>query len=160
MRDIAENTPPELPEDARPFSDASAAGQAGAYTHDLPALPEVALRFHQRLTHVPLGAWAEVASRDANGEHVPMRDPDACARRRLRRVMDAYPATVVRVRRRIDDTIAAADGFVSRPMIPRMQRVALTAALALVARSQLAAEDFQRLYRPFVDLIPDREFPA
>ena len=126
----------------------------------LSALPEVALLFHQRLMHVPIGKWAEVAAGDANGEHASSRDPDTRARHRLRHVMDKHPETVVRMRRRIDDTIDSAEGFVSNRMLPRMKRVALTAGLALVARSQLAADDFARLYRPFEDLIPERELPA
>lgn len=126
----------------------------------LSALPAVALHFHQRLTHVPIGRWAEVAAGDANGEHASSRDPDTRARHRLRDVMDKHPETVVRMRRRIDDTIDSAEGFVSDKMLPRMKRVALTAGLALVARSQLPAEDFARLYRPFEDLIPERELPA
>lgn len=132
----------------------------GVPAHDVEALPRVALEFHQRLTHLPIGVWANVASDDAQGTHTPDRDPDARARHRLRRVMDGQPATVARVRRRIEDTMEAADGFVSRSAIPRMQRVALTAALALVARADLPAEDFHRLYRPFADLIPERELPA
>lgn len=135
-------------------------GTGDLSAHDMEALPRVALEFHQRLTHLPIGAWANVASDDAHGSHASARDPDARARHRLRRVMNARPATVARVRCRIEDTMAAADGFVSRSVMPRMQRVALTAALALVARSELPTEDFRRLYRPFEDLIPERELPA
>lgn len=146
------------------FGFADIPGQGGGAgevpAHDVEALPRVALEFHQRLTHLPIGIWASVASDDAHGAHAPDPDPDAKARHRLRRVMDGQPATVARVRRRIEDTMAAADGFVSRSAMPRMQRVALTAALALVARADLPAEDFHRLYRPFADLIPERELPA
>lgn len=150
---------PEFPDrSSAPLHNGSSRGEdvhAG-----LSALPEVALHFHQRLMHVPIGKWAEVAADDANGDHASSRDPDARARHRLRRIMDEYPDTVVRMRRRIEDTIDSAEGFVSRRMLPRMKRVALTAGLALVAKSQLASDDFARLYRPFEDLIPERELPA
>lgn len=160
MRRPARFLSPDVPDRDVPIGAAGAARFADTRAVDLPELPPVARHFHRRLLHVPLGVWAERAARDANGEHVPLPDPDTSARKRLRRLMDEHPAVVAQVRRRIADTVAAADGFVESRVIPRMERVALTAALALVARDALGDEEFQRLYRPFADLIPERELLA
>lgn len=110
--------------------------------------------FTLRLQKLPIGEWVELAARDANAEHVEPGEPDARARRRLRRIMDAHPHVVVRLRERISFTLAAADGFAPPSLLPRMHRVALTAALALAARHELAPGDFLRLYRPFAPVVP------
>jgi len=55
---------------------------------------------------------------------------------------------------RVDELVSVAEGFVAPGTTARMKKVALTAALALVARPDLSEEDFEWLYAPFADTIP------
>lgn len=126
--------------------------------------------FHQRLLHLPLGRWVEVALSDPHAERAPddcliAASPsdvlqDAAARARLRAVLDQRPALVSQIRQRVVATAAAARGFTSDAVVSRMTRVALCAALAIIARPDLEDDEFERLYRPFERLIPVNELPA
>lgn len=130
--------------------------------HDVPfraaEIPVSVMRFSERLRHLPLGIWAELADR------VGQRRTDdgatgvdasaAAARHRLRQVVDDMPGAVTRVRGRIHELIACAEGFFRPDVLLRMKKVALTAALALTARPHLAPEEFDRLYEPFAAVIP------
>ncbi len=147
-------------------------------THVAPAAKDhhgygaAARGFHQRLLHLPLGRWVEVAMTDPHADRAPVDElvrfgelvddvaRDAEARARLRAVLDAYPAMVAQIRARVASTAAAARGFTSDDIVSRMTRVALCASLAIVARPDLADDEFARLYRPFERLIPINELPA
>lgn len=129
--------------------------------HDVPfraaEIPVSVMRFSERLRHLPLGIWAELADRvgQRTDDGAMVVDPNsAAARRRLRQVVDDMPGAVTRVRGRIHELIACAEGFFRPDVLLRMKKVALTAALALTARPHLAPEEFDRLYEPFSAVIP------
>lgn len=117
--------------------------------------------FFARLRKVPLSAWinAAVPLADVRGSDDFESDSTARARARLREIMDRMPAGVSLAKARVQDYIAVAEGFVPHGVVSRMKRVALTAALALIARPHLSRSEFERLYGPFANLIPADELP-
>ena len=64
------------------------------------------------------------------------------------------PGAVTRVRGRVLELVSCAEGFFRPDTLRRMKKAALTAAIALTARPQLAQEEFDRLYEPFAGVIP------
>lgn len=127
-------------------------------------IPQSVHRFSERLRHMPLGVWAELAERvnvhlaDAHGSRE--QSATAAARARLREVADEMPGAVVRVRGRVLELISCAEGFLRPEVLGRMKKVALTAAIALAVRPHLAREEFDRLYAPFASAIPVDELAA
>jgi hypothetical protein len=121
-------------------------------------IPVSVLRFSDRLRHLPLGIWAELAERIGQAhadDGAPIATIElAVARHRLRQVADGMPSAVTRVRGRILEMVSCAEGFFRPEVLLRMKKVALTAALALAARPYLAPEEFNRLYEPFAAVIP------
>lgn len=122
-------------------------------------LPVAVKRFSERLRHLPLGVWAEVSERMDDDETEPTpytydHNAAAAARARLREVADGMPGAVTRVRGRVLELVSCAEGFFRPDTLRRMKKVALTAAIALTARPQLAQEEFDRLYEPFSGVIP------
>lgn len=118
-------------------------------------IPVAVKRFSERLRHIPLGVWAEVSERlddeTADTRHGPNA---AAARARLRQIADTMPGAVSRVRGRVLELVSCAEGFFRPDTLRRMKKAALTAAIALAARPQLAQEEFERLYEPFSGVIP------
>jgi hypothetical protein len=122
-------------------------------------IPVSVKRFSERLRHLPLGVWAELSDRieDVNDSDLgayPNRNTIAAARARLRQVADEMPGAVTRVRGRVLELVSCAEGFFRPDTVRRMKKAALTAAIALTARPQLAQEEFDRLYEPFAGVIP------
>lgn len=117
--------------------------------------------FFTRLRRVPLSAWidAAVPFADVRGEDDFESEPTAAARARLRAIVDRMPAGLTLAKARVQDYVAVAEGFAPHGVVSRMKRVALTAALALIARPYLSPADFERLYKPFAALIPVSELP-
>ena len=117
------------------------------------------LPFMVRLKRVPLATWMRAALPLADGasEHAYDSPLAADARARLRTIVEHMPGGVAFARSRIHDYVAVAEGFAPPVIIVRMKRVALTAALALLARPHLSDEEFERLYGPFAALIPPDE---
>ena len=125
------------------------------------------IAFFGQLKRIPIATWNRSAQADP---HVGARErdgapPDAVttlldeqadqeARARLRDAMEAMPGVVRRIRRRIDQEMTILDGIAPTETVTRMRRVARLAACAIAARPLLPPEDFARLYRPFVELIP------
>ena len=121
------------------------------------------VRFLNSLRTTPASTWLEVAASapsedDAIGERTvaPLLEEQAdyAARRRLHAVLDSMPAVVRRIRNRVNNDLAVFDGIVPVTAMQRMRRVAHLAAFAVAARPNISAEDFRRLYRPFLQLIP------
>jgi hypothetical protein len=132
-------------------------------THDVPIrsaeIPVSVQRFSERLRHLPMGMWADLAEQmgsQRSGAPRAPHDPNAvaAARHRLRQVADSMPGAVIRVRGRILELVSCAEGFIRPDVLARMKKVALTAAIALTARPHLAPEEFDRLYEPFAGAIP------
>lgn len=127
-------------------------------------IPLSVQRFSERLRHMPLGVWAELAERVnvhlADAPASREANASAAARARLREIADQMPGAVVRVRGRVLELIACAEGFLRPDVLVRMKKVALTAAIALAARPQLASEEFDRLYAPFASAIPLEDLAA
>jgi hypothetical protein len=133
-------------------------------THDVPIrsaeIPVSVQRFSERLRHLPMGMWAELSERTGQTSVADARvaahdaNAGAVARRRLREVANSMPGAVVRVRGKILEMVACAEGFVRPDVIARMKKVALTAAIALTARPHLAPDEFDTLYEPFAGAIP------
>lgn len=127
-------------------------------------IPLSVQRFSERLRHMPLGVWAELAERVnvhlADAPASREASASAAARARLREIADEMPGAVVRVRGRVLELISCAEGFLRPEVLVRMKKVALTAAIALAARPQLASEEFDRLYAPFASAIPLEELAA
>jgi hypothetical protein len=123
-------------------------------------LPVAVKRFSERLRHLPLGVWAELSERidyvrEADlTSYAEDHNAVAAARARLRQVADGMPNAVTRVRGRVLELVSCAEGFFRPDTLRRMKKVALTAAIALTARPQLAQEEFDRLYEPFAGVIP------
>ena len=117
--------------------------------------------FFARLRKVPLSAWidAAVPFADVRGEDDFESEPTAAARARLRAIVDRMPAGLTLAKERVQDYAAVAEGFAPHGVVSRMKRVALTAALALLARPLLSQAEFDRLYKPFSALIPVEELP-
>jgi hypothetical protein len=112
------------------------------------------LRFADHLRRLPLGVWADLATRvEVGGSPEDAATRGALARARLRRIVDELEG-VGRVRQRVQGLAATAEGMVHPTVARRMKKVALTAAFALAARPQLGEEDFERLYAPFATAIP------
>ena len=112
----------------------------------------VVIRFCERLRHLPLGVWADLASAaPVLGNGV------SSARERLRDRVDSLPGVVTHVTPRIQELAAVAEEFVPPAVSARMKSTALTAALALLVRDQLSSEDFNTLYGPFAQAIPVSE---
>jgi hypothetical protein len=126
--------------------------------------------FFGRLRRVSADAWVDSACADP---HTAMRsadlvahladeplgfDPeyvaDQLARARLRDIMDTMPSVVRRIRMRIERDLTILDGIVAPAALARMRRAARLAACALAAEHMLSHEEFERLYRPFLGLIP------
>ena len=131
--------------------------RAGGDADDNTVLRE----FFTRLRKVPLSAWidAAVPYADTRGEDDFESEPTSVARARLRAIVDRMPAGLTLAKARVQDYAAVAEGFAPHGVVSRMRRVALTAALALIARPHLSQADFERLYRPFSALIPVDELP-
>ena len=128
--------------------------------------------FFGRLRRVPIGTWCRLADADphitaprSGGEWLPPAsnspdDPlpeaqaDRVARARLRELIEEMPGVARRIRRRIDDEIAVVAGIAPPEMVVRMRRATRLAACAVAARPWLSPEEFERLYRPFAELIP------
>ena len=115
-------------------------------------IPVSVKRFSERLRHLPLGVWAELSDRidDARETGISALTDEhnavAAARARLREVADQMPGAVSRVRGRVLELVSCAEGFFRPDTLRRMKKAALTAAIALTARPQLAQEEFDRLY--------------
>ena len=140
-----------------------------------PMTPQV-VAFFARLRKVPAEAWAAAAAHDAHinvheetrrpGDGEPVGDimydleADQLARANLREAMETMPDVARRIRHRIDDDLSILDGIASRTATARMCRAARLAALALAARPMLSPSDFERLYRPFDNLIPQVTLPV
>lgn len=119
----------------------------------------VVLPFLVRLKRIPLAAWMRASLPLADG---PAEDDfdsplSAAARARLRAIVEHMPSGVKFARARVYDYVSVAEGFAPPAIVMRMKRVALTAALALLARPHLSAAEFERLYGPFMNLIPPSE---
>lgn len=112
-----------------------------------PMTPEV-LAFYNRLRHIPLESWIDIAVR---GEADSSR---AEAARAAEEAADSVPGAVVRVRRAVEGIASGASAFAHPTDVARMARVATAAALALVARADLEAPIFERVYGVFADVIP------
>ena len=125
------------------------------------------LAFYSRLSKLPLDDWSSVSHTMPRVRASPvdifvaMTEPDddsleaaAAARARLRAVMDTMPGALARAKNRVRSISGVAEGLVADGTLARMQRVALIAVLALIARPHLSADDFDCLYRPFATLIP------
>lgn len=135
--------------------------------HTLHELGPLVRGFYQHLRRLPLGIWAKLAEDpeldDAEHPFLLRADehrsssPDRRARARLRQIIDEMPGAAAQVRARVHGLVAVADGFVHPRAVARMRKVALTAALALVARPKLTEEEFGLLYRPFARAIPLNE---
>jgi hypothetical protein len=117
--------------------------------------------FFARLTRLPLEAWIRISvpkaewASDVALVEKPDTDPEtASARARLRSVMEQMPSALVRAKRRVYDITDVASGLTAEAVRAPMTRAALTAALALIARPYLSAQEFVRLYHPFSELIP------
>ena len=123
--------------------------------------------FFRRLKRIPVGAWSQQASTDPHTatprfaesalpaiERSPDAEADRAARARLRAIMDTMPSAVRRIRQRIDHEVAVIDGMAPRVIVARMRRAARLAACAIAARPWLTPDEFDRLYRPFSELIP------
>lgn len=133
-------------------------------------LPPLVRAFVERLRHVPLRAWAELAEEadpgalDAPDRHHALADraptPLDGARARLRSLVDETPGHAALVRRRVLELTAAAEGFVHPATVALMKEAALTAALALSVRPSLAPGDFEELYGPFAAVLPLAELEA
>lgn len=120
-------------------------------------IPVAVKRFSERLRHIPLGVWAEVSEHmdDEGTADAPRQGPNAAAARaKLRLVADTMPGAVSRVRGRVLELVSCAEGFFRPATLRRMKKAALTAAIALAARPQLAQDEFDRLYEPFSGVIP------
>lgn len=117
--------------------------------------------FFTRLRKVPLSSWIDAAVPfvDVRGDDDFESEPTAAARARLRAIVDRMPAGLTLAKSRVQDYAAVAEGFAPHGVVSRMKRVALTAALALLARPHLSKADFDRLYKPFSALIPVEELP-
>lgn len=114
-------------------------------------------QFFSRLTRMPLDAWARVAESvrlDPQGRSDEPEELKA-ARAKLRLAMDRFPRALGRAKSRVQDIAeVAADFTETKHLSAAMQRVALTAVLALIARPYLSEEEFALLYGPFATLIP------
>ena len=125
------------------------------------------IAFFGQLKRIPIATWNRCAQADP---HVGARErdgapPDAVttlldeqadqeARARLRDAMEAMPGVVGRRRRGRDPGVTLRGGVASTETVTRMRRVARLAACAIAARPLLPPDDFARLFRPFVELIP------
>ena len=154
-------TSPERRDGAAP-----AAGTAGAW---YGTMSSQVISFFHHLRRVPIETWLRFADADPHvaGDERP-RDTsltpavqlllesqaDRLARARLREVMETMPGAVQRIRRRIDDELAAIEGIAPAHAVTRMRRAARLAACAVAARPSLSPAEFERLYRPFRMLIP------
>lgn len=119
----------------------------------------VLLPFFERLKRMPLATWMRAGMPLADGpaEHDFDSPMSAAARARLRAIVDHMPSGVRLARSRVHDYVAVAEGFAPPAIVLRMKRVALTAALALLARPHLSPAEFERLYGPFMRLIPPNQ---
>ena len=120
------------------------------------SLPPVAMAFCERLRHLPIGTWADAVQLSTAAPPGGVA-ATAAARVRLRDVMNDLPVVTTQLRRRVADLAAVAERFVRPPTVARMQKAALTAVMALVARPRLGSEEFGRLYAPFATIIPAHE---
>ena len=130
--------------------------------HPVGSDDTVVLReFFLRLRKIPLSSWigAALPLADVHPEDQFESPLTSAARARLRTICDGMPASCNMARARVHDYVTVAEGFAPPAVVSRMKRVALTAALALVARPHLTAAEFARLYGPFTSLIPADELP-
>ena len=115
--------------------------------------------FFAALRRLPLKTWMAVASLTWRAPESPFTEgPEyRLSRRRLRKVLDGMPWIVGWVRSQVHDVVEVATAFIPGTAPRPLGRVALVAALALVARPYLSDTDFARLYEPFAGLIPPDE---
>jgi hypothetical protein len=125
--------------------------------------------FLAQLRRIPADAWRDCAEADPHVDMSPLvarsggssmevlveSEADRRVRARLRDALEPMPAVVRRIHSRIDTELAVFEGIMTPLAMTRMRRVARLAALALAARAALTADEFERLYRPFRELIPD-----
>jgi hypothetical protein len=112
----------------------------------------VVVRFCERLRHLPLGVWAELAeSASLSGSR------SSAASQRLREHVDRLPGVATHVTPRVQELVSVAEEFVPPAVAARMRNTALTAALALLVREKLSSDDFDTLYEPFARAIPVAE---
>ena len=121
------------------------------------------VQFLNNLRMTPASSWLEVAA-TAPIEDEPIGDRtitplleeqvDYAARRRLHAVLESMPAVVRRIRNRVNNDLAVFEGIMPSAAMQRMRRAAHLAAFAVAARPHISADDFRRLYRPFIQLIP------
>ncbi len=121
----------------------------------------VVQQFFARLMRLPLETWIRTSTPKegwATDSMLASRADDggaaALARAKLRRIMDEMPSALGRAKRRVHDITDCTAGFAAEAVRAPMTRAALTAALALVARPHLTADEFRHLYGPFAELIP------
>src|SRR5690606_12902037 len=119
---------------------------------DRSAPTRLVVRFCERLRHLPLGVWAELATSEPSARPIT-----AGALKRLHARLDRLPGVNTRVSNRVYELVAVAEEFVPSPTARRMKAAALTAALALLVREQIPDEDFRTLYEPFARTIPVAE---
>ena len=127
------------------------------------------VRFLHQLRRIPAATWLRVAAKtpledDGHADRLasPVLDEqvDYAARRRLRAVLEPMPAVVRRIRARVNNDLAVFEGILPDVAAQRMRRAANLAAFALAAQPELSPDDFRRLYRPFIDLIPPPPIPS
>lgn len=121
----------------------------GVSTGDADPGTRIVVRFCERLRHLPLGVWADASERVERADSLAR-----AARGRLRQTVERMPWAKGHVTPRVNELVSVAEGFVAPGTTARMKKVAVTAALALVARPDLSDEDFKWLYAPFADTIP------
>lgn len=148
MNDLAASSPGRGPYHA---------ARESAYGEMTPMVQQ----FFARLMRLPLEAWIRRSPPKAGWASDIMladRSDDegstSLARARLRSIMDQMPSALARAKHRVHDITDCTAGLAAEAVRAPMTRAALTAALALIARPYLTADEFARLYSPFAELIP------
>lgn len=139
-----------------PTTQASSAFTELPYGDRTPAVQQ----FFSGLRRLPLDAWARGSRSvriDPQGRAEEPMELKA-ARAKLRLALDRMPRALGRAKGRVKDIIEVASDFTdTKVTCAAMQRVAITAVLALIARPYLAEDEFAMLYGPFAELIPIEE---
>ena len=163
----------QIPAHVEEESTGSVSSAAAGITEWYDTAAAQVVAFFGRLRRVPIGTWCRMAGDDphvtaprSGSEGLPPAsdspgDPllpeaqaDRVARARLRELIEEMPGVARRIHRRIDDEVAVVAGIAPPEMVVRMRRAARLAACAVAARPWLSPEEFERLYRPFAELIP------